>query len=1090
MSQNVTLTYTPSDFTSRKPSFSPNGEYASNLRFANITKTLKLDNKNHGIGNYRIQYYGDIDYVSVAFQDPSGGKVSVAESQNGLYKPSYGPNFILENIVLNDETSGGKTFYVVTNGDENIKSQYLNITVSVARKNSAPTSNVSVALIYDCPTDVYEYTTGLHTYSPYDAVESRATLTTKLYSRIPIASWTSNTAVYSNPLFNNPALPYYYGYDDKVYKVGGDYNRAYGIKRQYEVRKKLFKKPKTKEITIGPVSTYDAINETSEACIEPIFSDVGRIKGILTASTLDQPQQYRYYMGYDASSQRASNDSVFTQYDFGTKTHAPITGFQHALTKITSGMVTGYNSSWNPPFWALAVGAAGMAALIPGVASFYSGIAAAASSFWNALIGPLVPQFLTFGPAASTFLSAAIPLLLGVALLVLAILAIFGSKTKVYKESCKLFLHHFANTPYLNTSTTLYRDEDLSVVNNGYYCDGVYYYQQSGGSISSKTLSSTNALINQDPKTYQFSYSLQADSPSLVTAWENLILLPYPSGKPVPYCGGDVVYYSAPLSQTITKDCCDMEEVESTTISLPYGEDTSCVSQADADQKAQLKFNVAVAYANNFGVYAQSIDDSLIGEITTDFTHEIKVEDNPTQAMLFYDLRNGELSIGTTLYYDPNGCQKVLDGYYAITGSGFYRKYYHTTNGVVDSINTQAASDSINTNEGAPISYEDLNYTSNWYFQNDSQQPIENYANLIEFNRSFNPNSLYTTSTYPLVKGFVISSSLDDFQLYPNYTNTGSHSEATSGWYKPLVDWIDLESFEYIKSETLTISTEEDCSYLDGASTRGFYAIATSASVEVPTQNSIHISASVYSASALVATYGFNTNPNNAKTFVAFDNQIGSGDVIERIDLAINTTLPINKYSYITGSSTVCSQAPTINCDTSTQYSGEYAFPTTQEVILGTDTGVVSLNFNAYNFPDKFIVEYDGIEVINTGYRGATQYQSELDSALTDKGLPTETITSPGYGNMVFNKTTSSPTTATVKVFAPLPGTAWTFDMSCPVEVDCDFTVSSSVDTPITPTPTPVVPTPTPTAAPLTPTPTPTPTPGPQCDFELSGETI
>jgi hypothetical protein len=42
----------------------------------------------------------------------------------------------------------------------------------------------------------------------------------------------------------NPALPYYYGFGTKVYKIGGPYDRSYGTQKQVTVKKKLFGKPK------------------------------------------------------------------------------------------------------------------------------------------------------------------------------------------------------------------------------------------------------------------------------------------------------------------------------------------------------------------------------------------------------------------------------------------------------------------------------------------------------------------------------------------------------------------------------------------------------------------------------------------------------------------------------------------------------------------------------------------------------------------------------------------------------------------------------------------------------------------------------
>ena len=89
---------------------------------------------------------------------------------------------------------------------------------------------------------------------------------------------------------------------------------------------------------------------------------------------------------------------------------------------------------------------------------------------------------------------------------------------------------------------------------------------------------------------------------------------------------------------------------------------------------------------------------------------------------------------------------------------------------------------------------------------------------------------------------------------------------------------------------------------------------------------------------------------------------------------------------------------------------------------LGTATGLVTLTFDAYVVPDIFIVEYDGAEVINTGYRG--------DSGTYD-GVAV-TVAGPGSGTASFTKSTANPTSCTVRVEAPFTGTAWQFDLSCP----------------------------------------------------------
>lgn len=120
------------------------------------------------------------------------------------------------------------------------------------------------------------------------------------------------------------------------------------------------------------------------------------------------------------------------------------------------------------------------------------------------------------------------------------------------------------------------------------------------------------------------------------------------------------------------------------------------------------------------------------------------------------------------------------------------------------------------------------------------------------------------------------------------------------------------------------------------------------------------------------------------------------------------------------------------SCGIPDSYTGGETFPTVREIVLGSGLGTVTLNFDAQTVPDKFIVVFDGVEVINTGYRGSTSQQSALDAALASRGLPPELITSPGNGSANFVKSTAT-TIAYVYVYAPIGGTVWNFTMLCPV---------------------------------------------------------
>ena len=174
----------------------------------------------------------------------------------------------------------------------------------------------------------------------------------------------------------------------------------------------------------------------------------------------------------------------------------------------------------------------------------------------------------------------------------------------------------------------------------------------------------------------------------------------------------------------------------------------------------------------------------------------------------------------------------------------------------------------------------------------------------------------------------------------------------------------------------------------------------------------------------------------------------------------------------------VCEINPSKNCGEGVAYSGVSQYPSTTIINLGSDIGSVSLQFNASDSPDRFTVEFDGAVVIDTGYRGNTSYQGELNSALAALGQPLARITPPDSGVVSFTKSNAFPT-AILKVYSPLNPAAWTAIVSC---VSAVTPVPTATPTPtptalpITPTPTAATPTPTATPAGQTPTPTPVPT--------------
>lgn len=106
-------------------------------------------------------------------------------------------------------------------------------------------------------------------------------------------------------------------------------------------------------------------------------------------------------------------------------------------------------------------------------------------------------------------------------------------------------------------------------------------------------------------------------------------------------------------------------------------------------------------------------------------------------------------------------------------------------------------------------------------------------------------------------------------------------------------------------------------------------------------------------------------------------------------------------------------------------------------VDLGTATGLVTLNFEAYTVPDIFAIEYDGVEVANSGYRGTSG---------TYDGVAV-TVAGGGTGSISFTKSTATPTWCKVIVTAPFTGTAWEFTCGCPGGASPPYTITTGRNT-------------------------------------------
>ena len=107
---------------------------------------------------------------------------------------------------------------------------------------------------------------------------------------------------------------------------------------------------------------------------------------------------------------------------------------------------------------------------------------------------------------------------------------------------------------------------------------------------------------------------------------------------------------------------------------------------------------------------------------------------------------------------------------------------------------------------------------------------------------------------------------------------------------------------------------------------------------------------------------------------------------------------------------------------------GTVVLPSVDIVALPTEAGTITLEYDAYDIPDRFVVEVDGRIAIDTRYVGSSSYTvSEVNDVLRRYGFQQTTqsrIITPGRGTTTFQKRAGS-TSAVVRIYAPLPGTQW-----------------------------------------------------------------
>lgn len=1007
----VNIGVSVSDFKSSVPSFYKvystinNQGTPNNALFSEKITSFDLGSTSYGYIEFDITYTGTSDYSSISFGVPNIDILKTSSITYGynLTDPfdalySFDPSNINktihsgESILLKNNVK--QKIYLIVNLTDDFKYKIIQIYTTIGLFNGAsPSTNHNFKIEYNCVEPLFKYDVGLHVYSPYDAIQSTARLSTILASRIPVSSWVAEapmvegTLVFSDEGFTRPALPYYYGISNKVYKVGGPFNRAYGTKTKYLAAQSnfaSFMKEKTggnywnadvTEVTMGPSYWEDSF--TIDACVNPIMTKVGIITEIILTSKLPQPLRYQYYMGYNLTNKQSSNDDVFVKYIWKLAQKVPLVGSKHAIEKLMKGYALGIKTSKNLNLnlsgtfteYKTSISIVAVAALAwlanTGAGAFViNGILQIGTimweQWWNILPGPrpLYSKIAAGGQEIVTNIGnqitdkiiPALTNILGPIIIYLLIQDIFKwgvdnlvNKNFVFNEDCtKLFKFKNSN-PYIFTGDTIYRQETSfsysdpfnTTVNlnfgtyetfNGYFCDGIYFYTQTGGTVTVKEVVSSNSfdgLYLDDNIGTKVIYTAQPDNPTYVVTGYSLISLPYISGVPIvdPFDNLDFpMFYNTPVSNSFTPDAPgDLETNNIGNVNLDYSlaSHFSYNSQSEVDTITTNHLNIIGESVTGTTIDTYNFNEPLtgysIGNIATIFTHEIKIENTPNDNMVYFDNQDslGVLT-GKTFYQDLTGRVKSFDGYYAITGGTYYRTFYKVSGStVIDIFNMQySGSTTVTglTSNTLPVITNRLDYTSDWYYYDVDRITLLDKVNLLFYDKIPNISSLYSQDY--IKRGYATSGQTSFYTYTTNVGPTTGTTESIDGCYKPLIGWqvYGKSDFSYNVGKTIQIDIEESCStglnFVDPL--LGFYIVGKISGSLSPLYDYVRLNTNIYVDTILTQSYGVTSSFSDAKTFIPYTGLTSSDNVTNITISAINVDNLDNKYTYITGSFINC----------------------------------------------------------------------------------------------------------------------------------------------------------------------------------------
>jgi hypothetical protein len=643
------------------------------------------------------------------------------------------------------------------------------------------------------------------------------------------------------------------------------------------------------------------------------------------------------------------------------------------------------------------------------------------------------------------------------------------------------------NGPFESCTNTL---TPVEYTNDGYYCDGVYYYRQLSGNIVSKELSFTNAgLLSENPDIeIGYDTSLQADSPVLIQDIDKLLFLPYTSGKPLAYISGSTVYYSSKKTGSISLLPGNGMEIKPGTVflNLKPSASFSFSSSQDANDTATGFVDSLTNLVTGSFNYVSPLSGSNLGSIQSSFTNELKIESGSFPVTLYFNNTSGSgINVGTTLYYNLLGTSKLYNGFYSATGSlvssSSDRIFYQVSNSIVTEKYFLSSSNAVSASNSSgsyfPLNTSSLDHISNWFLYSQDLTSLQNDYSAILLTSSFDPVTIYSGSN--LYRGFYsgsiisssvsssVTSSVDKFIVYTdNYSSTTTAS-APAGYYIPLVPPGNLYIFQYNVARSMSLDIEEICysSSSFSSSLYGFYIIGKSGSVESPLYNDITLTTKVYKdvsgSNSLAATYGVTASLSGSRTYIPYGNEITANDDITLIEISsIDSYSTLNKITYVTGSF--------INCIKPTPTATPSPTPTPTNTVTPTVTPTQTLT------PTQTVTQTSTPSNTLTGTPTNTPTLTQ-----TPTGTPTNTPTSTPTNTPPVTPTntqTQSPT----PTITPTPSITPSSGSAIPTLTPTPSLTSTNTPT-NTPTVTPTLtgtPTSTPSNTPsITPTTTPTTTP-------------